>query len=39
VQLTAMSGEGWVEAMLHNVGAQTVDVGEGRLRVVVMKVL
>jgi hypothetical protein len=39
VQLTAMSGEGWVEAMLHNVGTQTVDVGEGRLRVVVVKVL
>lgn len=39
VQLTAMSGEDWVEAIMHNVGAETLDVGEGRLRVVVMKVM
>lgn len=37
VQLTSMSGEGVVEAMLHNVGGEPVDVGPGKLRVVVMK--
>ena len=37
VQLSSMSGEGVVEAMLHNVGEDVVDVGAGRLRVAVMQ--
>ena len=39
VQLSSMAGEGVVEAMLHNVGEEVVDVGPGRLRVAVMQML
>eukprot|EP01048_Picozoa_sp_COSAG05_P027796 COSAG05_NODE_8289_length_718_cov_0.762520_2_plen_142_part_00 len=37
VQLSSISGEGVVQAMLYNVGKEVVDVGSGRLRVVVMQ--
>ena len=39
VQLSAMSGEGVVEALLHNAGTESVDIPGGRLRVVIMQVL
>ena len=37
VQLTAMSGDGFVEATLQSVGPEAVDVPAGQPRVVVMK--
>ena len=39
VQLSSISGEGVVEALLHNVGHHPVDIESGRLRVVVMQVM
>ena len=39
LKMSSMAGEGVVEAMLHNVGEEVVDVGPGRLRVGVMQML
>lgn len=38
VQLSAIGGDDVAEVLMHNVGASTVDIGSGRLRVVAMKV-
>ena len=38
-KLAAMSGESYAQAMVHNVGGESVDVPLEKLRVVVIKIL